>query len=190
MKKAMAGAAIAAGELAKTPAGQKAISQVGDTTARASKIIGWTFISLIGIAGAYLLYKVISKAVAKGQENADERAAIKEEQQVLAGLDKEGIQVTQNLNFKDIANAIQAALGGCDEDEEAVYTQIRRLNNDADWAALKTAWGGENGRRMVDGCMFGGTEYPLTEALVTLFSQAERDVINQIFSSKGMKSRI
>ena len=88
MKKAMAGAALAAGELAKTPAGQKAISQGLDTTARASKILGWTFVGLIGLAGAYLLYKVISKAISKGQDNADERAAIKEEQQVLAGLDK------------------------------------------------------------------------------------------------------
>jgi hypothetical protein len=190
MKKAMAGAAIAAGEVIKTPAGQKVISQVGDSTARASKIIGWTFIGLVGITGAYLLYKVISKAIQKGQENADERAAIKEEQQVLSGLDKEGVKVTQSLNFKDMANAIQAALGGCTEDEEAVYTQMRRLNNDADWGALKTAWGGENGKRLVPDCLYGGTEYPLVEALVSLFSQSERDVINQIFASKGMKSRL
>jgi hypothetical protein len=189
MKKAMAGAMVA-GELAKSKAGQKAISQVGDTTARASKIIGWTFIGLVGLTGAYLLYKVISKAIKKGQENADERAAIKEEQQVLSELEQGGIQVTPTLNFKDIANAIQAALGGCTEDEEAVYTQMRRLNNDADWGALKTAWGGENGKRMVEGCFYGGTEYPLTEALISLFSQSERDVINQIFANKGMKSRI
>jgi len=190
MKKAMAGAALAAGELAKTPAGQKAISQVGDTTARASKIVGWTFLGLIGLAGAYLLYKVISKAISKSQDNADDRAAIKEEQLVLQELDKQGIKPTPNLNEKDIANAIQAAISGCTEDEEAVYTQMRRLNNDADWGALKTAWGGENGRRMVEGCFVGGTEYPLIEALVSLFSQSERDVINQIFASKGMKSRI
>jgi hypothetical protein len=190
MKKAMAGAAIAAGEIAKTKAGQKTISQVGDSTARASKIIGWSIIGLVSIAGAFLLYKVISKAIQKGKENADERAAVKEEQLVLQELDKEGIKPTPNLNEKDIANAIQAALGGCDEDEEAVYTQMRRLNNDADWAALKTAWGGEDGKRMIADCFYGGTEYPLTEALVNLFSQAERDVINQIFASKGMKSRI
>jgi hypothetical protein len=189
MKKAMAGAMVA-GELAKTPAGQKTISQVGDTTARASKIIGWTFIGLIGIAGAYLLYKVISKAISKAQDSADDRAAIKEEQLVLQELDKQGIKPSPNLNEKDIANALQAALGGCSEDEEAVYTQMRRLNNDADWAALKTSWGGENGKRMVAGCLYGGTEYPLTEALVNLMSQGERDVINQIFASKGMKSRI
>jgi hypothetical protein len=190
MKKAMAGAALAAGEVIKTPAGQKVISQVGDSTARASRIIGWTFIGLIGITGAYLLYKVISKAISKSQDNADDRAATKEEQLVLQELDKQGIKPTPNLNEKDIANAIQAALSGCTEDEEAVYTQMRRLNNDADWGALKTAWGGENGRRMVAGCAFGGTEYPLTEALVNLMSQGERDVINQIWASKGMKSRI
>jgi hypothetical protein len=189
MKKAMAGAMVA-GELAKSPAGQKAISQSTDSVTRATRVIGWTFIGLIAIGGAYLLYKVISKAIQKGQENADERAAIKEEQQVLSNLEQGGVQVTQTLNFKDMANAIQSALGGCSEDEEAVYTQIRRLNNDADWGALKTAWGGENGRRLVADCFYGGTEYPLTEALVSLFSQGERDVINQIFASKGMKSRI
>jgi len=190
MKKAMAGAALAAGEVIKTPAGQKVISQVGDSTARASKIIGWTFVGLVGLAGAYLLYKVISKAISKSQDNADDRAAIKEEQLVLQELDKQGIRPTPNLNEKDIANAIQAALSGCTEDEEAVYTQMRRLNNDADWGALKTAWGSENGKRMVEGCLYGGTEYPLSEALVGLMSQSERDVINQIFVSKGMKSRI
>ena len=190
MKKAMAGAALAAGELAKTPAGQKAISQGLDTTAKVSRIVGWTFVGLFGLAGAYLLYKVISKAISKSQDNADDRAATKEEQLVLQELDKQGIKPSPNLNEKDIANAIQAALGGCTEDEEAVYTQMRRLNNDADWGALKTAWGGENGRRMVEGCIGGGTEYPLTEALVNLMSQGERDVINQIWASKGMKSRI
>ena len=189
MKKAMAGAMVA-GELAKTPAGQKAISQSTDSITRATRVIGWTFIGLIALGGAFLLYKVISKAIQKGQENADERAAIKEEELVLKELEKQGVKTTPNLNEKDIANAIQAALGGCSEDEEAVYTQIRRLNNDADWAALKTAWGGENGKRLVADCFYGGTEYPLTEALVSLFSQSERDVINQIFASKGMKARI
>lgn len=189
MKKAMAGALIA-GEVAKSKAGQKVITQASDTSAKVTKVIGWTIFGLVALGGAFLLYKVISKAIAKGQDNADERAAIKEGQIVLKELEKQGIKTTPNLNEKDIANAIQAALGGCDEDEEAVYTQMRRLNNDADWAALKTAWGGENGRRMVEGCVFGGTEYPLTEALVTLFNQEERDVINKIFADKGMKSRI
>ncbi len=189
MKKAMAGALIA-GEVAKSKAGQKVITQASDTSVKVTKVIGWTIFGLVALGGAFLLYKVISKAIAKGQDNADERAAIKEEQLVLKELEKEGIKTTPNLNEKDIANAIQAALSGCDEDEEAVYTQIRRLNNDADWAALKTAWGGENGTRMIEGCVYGGTEYPLIEALVTLFNQAERDVINKIFADKGMKARI
>ena len=186
----MAGAALAAGELAKTPAGQKAISQGLDTTSKVSRIVGWTFVGLFGLAGAYLLYKVISKAISKSQDNADDRAATKEEQLVLQELDKQGIKPSPNLNEKDIANAIQAALGGCTEDEEAVYTQMRRLNNDADWGALKTAWGGENGKRLIKDCLYGGTDYSLVEGLTNLFSQGERDAINQTFQSKGMQTRI
>jgi len=190
MKKAMAGAAIAAGEVIKTPAGQKVISQVGDSTAKASRIIGWTFIGLVGIAGAYLLYKVISKAIQKGQENADDRAEVKEETLVLGELEKQGIKVTPTLNPHSMANAIQAAISGCTEDEDAVYTQLRLLNNDADWGALITAWGGENGKRLVADCLYGGTEYPLKEALVKLFSSSEREIVNQIFAQKGMKTRL
>ena len=190
MKKAMAGAALAAGELAKTPAGQKAISQGLDTTAKVSRIVGWTFVGLFGLAGAYLLYRVISKAIQKGQENADDRAAIKEETLVLDYLDKQGIKPTQGINFHDMANTIQEALGGCTEDEESVYTQMRRLNNDADWGALKTAWGGENGKRLIKDCLYGGTDYSLVEGLTNLFSQGERDAINQTFQSKGMQTRI
>ena len=80
-------------------------------------------------------------------------------------------------------------MNGGTENEDAVYAQVRLISNDAEWEALKIAWGGVDGTRPVSG-VFTSTNYTLVGALVTLLNTTERDIINQIFASKNMKTRI
>lgn len=190
MKKASAGLMVAS-QVANSKAGQKAISETTEGAVKIGKIIGWTFASLLIVGTGLLLYKFLVKpALDKAEQGGENRANIKEGELVLKEYDKLGVQVDKTKNFKGMADAIQGALNGWSEDEEAVYSQLRLLSNDAEWEALKITWGGLDGTRPISGGWIGGGEYSLNQALITFLNESERNVINSIFASKNMKSRI
>jgi hypothetical protein len=195
MKKASAGLVV--GEIAKTKSGQKAlessassVSNTMETTNRIQSVLGWTITALIVAGGGFLLWKLVVKpAIDKAETSGEQRADIKEGELLLKEYEKLGLNVDPTKNYKGIADAISNALNGGTEDEEAVYAQIRRISNDAEWEALKIAWGGVDGTRPVSG-VFTSTNYTLVGALIEHFNTSERNVINQIFASKNMKTRI
>lgn len=190
MKKANAGLMVAS-QVANSKAGQKAIATTTEQTAKVGKIIGWTLASILVVGAGFLIYKLIIKPVlSKVEEGSEDRASIKETKLVLGELDDIGIRADLTKNFKQMADAIQSALSGWTEDEEAVYTQIRLINNEAEWESLKAAWGGTDGHRDIKGGWMGGGSYDLTSALVTFLNNDERNVINGIFASKNMRTRI
>jgi hypothetical protein len=189
MKKASAGLMVAS-EVAKTKQGQEAIGGTLQTANRVQSVLGWTITALIIAGGGFVIWKFLLKPlIDKGETSGEERADIKEEELVLRELERLGIRVDQTKNYKGIADAIYNALNGFTEDEEAVYNQIRLISNDAEWGALKTAWAGVDGSRPISSG-FSSTDYTLVGALIGLLSTSERNIINQIFASKNMRTRI
>lgn len=196
MKKASAGLMVA-GEVAKTKAGKQAlesgasnVSNTMQTANRVQSVLGWTITAFILAGGGFLLWKLVIKpALDKAESSNEQRADVKEGELVLKEYEKLGLRVDPTKNYKGIADAIQNALSGATEDEEAVYAQIRLISNDAEWEALKIAWAGVDGSRPVQGA-FSSTNYTLVGALIDLFNPFERNVVNQIFATKNMKTRI
>jgi hypothetical protein len=196
MKKASAGAMVAS-EVAKTKGGQKIIdstaSSVGNTMQTANRVqsvLGWTITALILAGGGFLIWRLVIKpAIDKAESSGEQRADVKEGELLLKEYDRLGLKVDPLKNYKGIADGISNALNGGTENEDAVYAQVRLISNDAEWEALKIAWGGVDGTRPVSG-VFTSTNYTLVGALVTLLNTSERDIINQIFASKNMKTRI
>jgi hypothetical protein len=189
MKKANAGLMVAS-EVAKTKGGQEAISGSMQTANRVQSVLGWTITALILAGGGYLIWRFVIKPIADKTENqGEQRADVKEGELLLKEYDRLGLRVDPLKNYKGIADAIQNALSGSTENEDAVYNQIRLINNDAEWEALKIAWAGVDGSRPVQGT-FSSTDYTLVGALIGLFNESERNIVNQIFAMKNMKTRI
>jgi hypothetical protein len=189
MKKANAGLMVAS-EVAKTKGGQEAISGSMQTANRVQSVLGWTITALILAGGGFLIWRLVIKpAIDKAESSGEQRADVKEGELLLKEYDRLGLKVDPLKNYKGIADAISNALNGATENEDAVYAQVRLISNDAEWEALKIAWGGVDGTRPVAG-VFTSTNYTLVGALVTLLETSERDIINQIFASKNMKTRI
>jgi hypothetical protein len=196
MKKANAGLMVA-GKVANSKAGQKAIdssvsnvSNTMETANRIQSVLGWTITALILAGGGYLIWRLaIKPALDKAETSNEQRADVKEGELVLKEYEKLGLRVDPSKNYKGIADAIQNALSGSSENEEAVYAQIRLISNDAEWEALKIAWAGVDGSRPVEGT-FTSTNYTLVGALIGLFNPFERNVVNQIFATKNMNTRI
>jgi len=192
MKKANAGLMVA-----NTKAGKQAIesgasnvSNTMETANRIQSILGWTITALILAGGGYLIWRLaIKPALDKAETSNEQRADVKEGELVLKEYEKLGLRVDPSKNYKGIADAIQNALSGSSENEEAVYAQIRLISNDAEWEALKIAWAGVDGSRPVEGT-FTSTNYTLVGALIGLFNPFERNVVNQIFATKNMNTRI
>jgi hypothetical protein len=189
MKKASAGLVVAS-EVAKTKGGQEAISGTMQTANRVQSVLGWTITALILAGGGFVIWKFILKPlIDKGEISGEERAAVKEGELVLKEFDKLGLRVDQTKNYKGIADAIHNALKGYTEDEDAVYAQIRLISNDAEWEALEVSWAGTDGSRPISSG-FSSSDYTLVGALIKFFDTRERNIVNQIFASKNMKTRI
>ena len=173
MKKANAGLMVAS-EVAKTKGGQEAISGSMQTANRVQSVLGWTITALILAGGGFLIWRLVIKpAIDKAESSGEQRADVKEGELLLKEYDRLGLKVDPLKNYKGIADAISNALNGATENEDAVYAQVRLISNDAEWEALKIAWGGVDGTRPVAG-VFTSTNYTLVGALVTLLEYTRK----------------
>lgn len=189
MKKASAGL-IVASKVAESEQGKQTMNNTLQTANRVQSILGWTITALIFAGGAYILWRfVVKPAIDKGETKGEERADVKEGELLLKEYEQLGLRVDPTKNYKGIADAIHNALKGYTEDEDAVYAQIRLISNDAEWEALKIAWAGVDGSRPISGG-FSSTDYTLVGALIGLFDTRERNIVNMIFASKNMRTRI
>lgn len=197
MKKASAGLMVAS-EVAKTKGGQKAIDSTASTISSTAKnvdrvqsVLGWTITALILAGGGYLIYRFLIKPAIVGAESSGEsRATIKEGELVLKEYEKLGLNVDPTKNYKGIADTIQSAFNGWSEDDPKVAEQLMLVGNDAEWEALKIAWGGVDGKRHIDGGWLGGGDYTLTSAITTYLDDINKRGVNANWASKNMKSRV
>lgn len=130
----------------------------------------------------YVGYKLVKTSV-DFLKNVRDQA---QEKQELENLADAGMKPTlSDSDINSMVSGIQTALSGWSEDEEAVKTQIRRVQNKADWLKLTTAW---NVRDICNG--FGAcSKYDLVGAL-QYYMPEEIPSINGDFSSRGVNVQI
>ena len=190
MKKANAGLMVAS-EVAKTKEGQKAIGQSVQTGSRVVSVIGWTITALVIAGGGYLIWRLLVKpTLEKKEQNQENRASIKEAQLVLGELEKVGVKADLTKDYKGIADTINTAMNGWYENDDDIAKQLMLIGNDAEWESLRTAWGGVDGTRKIEGGWTGGGNHTLLSAIQTYLDDSNKQQVNMNYSSKGMKTRI
>lgn len=196
MRKASAGLMVAS-EVAKTKGGQKVIdsgatsvSSTLQTANRVQSVIGWTITALVLAGGGYLIWRFVIRPTLDSAENKQEdRASIKEAELVLKEYDKLGLKVDPLKDYKRIADSIQEAMSGFTEDDDAIARQLMLISNDAEFEALRVAWGGVDGSRPISGG-FGGGSFTLTSAIQKYLDDSNKQQVNMNYSSKNMKTRV
>jgi len=137
------------------------------------------------VAGAgYGIYKLIKFL------SAENKAEKKETQLVKGELEKEvektGLTYpgSQYLTF---ANVIETAGFDIGTDEEAIYSTFRKLNNNADYLQLLSAWGKPN-RTIYD----WGIGYDMTLPQYLRYEMGDEEInkINYILKSKGITYKV
>jgi len=138
-----------------------------------------------------LIWRFFIKPTKEAKEqNQENRASIKEAQLVLGELDKVGIRADPLKDYKGIADTINSAMNGWSEDDDKVAQQLMIIGNDAEWESLRTAWGGVDGTRKIEGGFTGGGNYTLVSAIQTYLDDSNKQQVNMNYASKGMKTRV
>jgi hypothetical protein len=196
--------ASAASGVASSKGGQQILGSVSAginsqvaSTQRAQKI-GLTILGIVvvGVLG-FVAYKVIKKIVKDigdgAKEKGDGARAIIEGTQLIKDLAALGIEVSKDTNYGEVANQLAQLFAGCGFNNGAVDLIKASVFNDADWTALVTAWGGEDGKRPYDACNwefdFGDSEVSLSAAIVSELDSEEKAILNADFQQKGINVR-
>lgn len=130
----------------------------------------------------YVGYKLVKTSV-DFLKNVRDQA---QEKQELENLADAGMTPTlSDSDINSMVSGIQTALSGWSEDEEAVKTQIRRVQNKADWLKLTTAWNVRDICSGIGSC----SKYDLVGAL-QYYMPEEIPNINGDFSSRGINVQI
>jgi hypothetical protein len=115
---------------------------------------------------------------------------------IKAGIDKnksatvvpDTFQTTKGINFYNLADDLFSAMDGYGTDEQTIYDTFNKLGNQFDFAALVKAYGN---RTLSSG--FGNVFVPnftgdLVASLKDELSGSEIATLNQILTSKGIKT--
>lgn len=149
----------------------------------------------IGLLGgvAFAIYKIMNapKDIRKHQTDRQETASVAQE------LDKanQNPATKQKLSKTDalaIANSLFTAMDGWGTDTVAIMKNLGRLQNQADWLAVSSAYGIKevsSGRGNPEPNYTGTLSGALTSEL-GVNDLAMRNKINQYFASKGITARI
>jgi len=137
------------------------------------------------VAGAgYGIYKLIKFLSAENKAEKKETQLVKgelETEVAKTGLSYPG---SQYLTF---ANVIETAGFDIGTDEEAIYSTFRKLNNNADYLQLLSAWGKPN-RTIYD----WGIGYDMTLPQYLRYEMGDDEInkINYILKSKGITYKV
>lgn len=137
------------------------------------------------VAGAgYGIYKLIKFLSAENKAEKKETQLVKgelETEVAKTGLSYPG---SQYLTF---ANVIETAGFDIGTDEEAIYSTFRKLNNNADYLQLLSAWGKPN-RTIYD----WGIGYDMTLPQYLRYEMGDEEInkINYILKSKGITYKV
>jgi hypothetical protein len=144
----------------------------------AKGVVAIVIVGGIGIVG-YTIYKKIQSQTDK----KDDRQQLNAEEKELSQMSVK--PTLSKAQAEAIANAIFAAFDGWATDEQAIYSQLGKLKNNADWLLLSTSYGTRKipsgrGNPAPD---FTGT---LIGALNDELDPFERAKVNQILKKNGV----
>ena len=138
------------------------------------------------IGGTYLAIKKIRTSI-EDRKRRDENKAVTDK---LAELNKNSStkQKLSDISIKSMANIIETSFNGMGTDYWAVSTQIDRLKNDADFLALKEAFG----TRDINSGVYLVPDFKgnLSEAIHNEMSADEVLDLNKLIAGKGIKYRL
>ena len=138
------------------------------------------------IGGTYFAIKKIRMSI-EDRKRRDENKAVKDK---LAELNKNPStkQKLSDISIKSMANIIETSFNGMGTDYWAVSTQIDRLKNDADFLALKEAFG----TRAINSGVYLVPDFKgnLSEAIHDEMSADEILDLNKLIAGKGIKYRL
>jgi len=140
-------------------------------------------IALIVVSGVVVVTYAIYKKAKEIADKKDDKQQLDAEQEELSNMN---IKPTLNkAQAEAIANAIFAAFDGYASDELAVYSQLAKLKNNADWLLLSTSYGTReiSSGRFNPEPNFKGT---LTAAITSELEFDEIQIINKILKKNGV----
>jgi hypothetical protein len=140
-------------------------------------------IAIVGGVG-YVLYKASKKFTAEQQRSNEEKQEIETELQKEVKKKPLTYPLSQ---YKSFADQIEVAGFGLGTDEEAIYSIFRKLKNNADYLALKQAWGKPT-RKTYDWAV--PLDYTLSQFLRYELSDSDITKLNNILQSKGITYRV
>lgn len=143
-------------------------------------------ITLGVIGGSYLTIKKIRTSI-EDRKRRDENKAVTDK---LDELNKNPStkQKISDISIKSMANIIETSFNGIGTDYWAVSTQIDRLKNDADFLALKEAFG----TRTINSGVYFVPDFKgnLSETIHNEMSADEVLDLNKLIAGKGIKYRL
>jgi hypothetical protein len=132
----------------------------------------------------YAVYKLSKNFNPEQQRNDQEKQEIETELQKEVKKKPLTYPLSQ---YKSFADQIEVAGFGLGTDEEAIYSIFRKLKNNADYLALKQAWGKPT-RKTYDWAV--PLDYTLSQFLRYELSDSEITKLNNILQSKGITYRV
>lgn len=142
-------------------------------------------ISVAVVGGViYAVYKLSKNFSPEQQRSQEEKQEIESELQKEVKKNPLSFPLSQ---YKSWADQIEVAGFGLGTDEDAIYSIFRKLKNNADYLALKQAWGKPT-RKTYDWAV--PLDYSLSQFLRYEMSDSEITKLNNILQSKGITYRV
>jgi hypothetical protein len=140
-------------------------------------------IALIVVGGVGVIAYTIYKKIQNAADKKDDRQQLSAEQKELSQMSVK--PTLSKAQAEAMANAIFAALDGYASDEQAVYAQLGKLKNNADWLLLSTSYGTReiSSGKLNPAPNFKGT---LIGALTDELDGFERAAANAILKKNGV----
>jgi hypothetical protein len=145
-----------------------------------------TIIAVGVIGGGFAIWK-LSQGLKGGISRLLGDKEAREAKDELALLAKEGIYPTlSDFQITQMVNTLVYAMGGCDAQEEVMFAEFNKLQNQADWVKLALGWGVQK----VDDCnwagQFGDSNLTLSETIVQKLYDDDINQIRNILFVKGI----
>ena len=138
------------------------------------------------VFAVYLSYEKVKSLIEDRKRNQEDKAV--EDKLKELNDDPKTRQKLSDINIKSMANTIATSFSGIGTDYWAVSTQINRLVNDADFLALKKAFG----IRAINSGIYFVPSFRgnLSETIHDEMSADEVLDLNKLLSKKGIKYRL
>lgn len=157
---------------------------------------------VVVVGGIAIVYFTTSSLIKRIKSQSDIKKNLQESADAdneLSQLENQGVKPTiSQSNIMSMINSLKEAMNGCGTNEERVYDNFKKLNNEADIKLLIRSWGVQYyqpcagtqpisySRWLFNDKSFGGS---LSEWLNYDLKRAEINKINDILESKGIKHK-